>query len=244
MTRFAAFIGTKPVTQDRILTFLEKQEAKGVCRNSLRTYRDVLRANLSEWPFERPLSIAVDEIDVSQPTLSVDQLCTIKAWAEGVDDAQGLAFLAISSVFGLRRAELADLSERSFYEKRKYMKVHTRKGGTKRVHIVPEAIRPVLARHRFKTISATACGAVIRRMLINSGIDAPSRCGWHAIRRAVNTGLLRTKALDLIEVASFMRWKIGRKFEELRMVSRYDKRTWQEIDEAVFVVHPFLDLWR
>ena len=245
MRRFNAFVPEpERLTQDGIRSFLKHLDEKAYSRNYIRTCRRVLHANLPTWPFRRSShpKIPVDQADLCRPVLSLDEMRAMKTWAEAHGDIESRAFLALSTVYGLRCQEIADLDESSFLERKDKVRILTVKGGETRVHLVPPELRSTLILHTFQQKTPRYCGMLFRRMRLNTGGDPNERVGWHSIRRALVTGLMRV-GLDPIVIGSFLRWKF--KVADIpQMIATYDRRPPEEIDQAVFDVHPFLDLWR
>ena len=95
-------------------------------------------------------------------------------------------------------------------------------------------------------MSERYASAKFRRMYLNSIPEnrRQLRTGWHAIRRALVTELIRAK-LDFNVIGSFLRWKMAADvFDIPRMIAVYDQRPFEEVDRAAFAVHPFMELWR
>ena len=232
-------------TPEGVRTFLQHLDKKGCSRNYIRTCRDVLKANLDHWPFKRGRpKIRVDKAEVHRPALEEEEIRKMIAWARQAGDLEAMAFLAISTVYGTRCSEIAQIQESDFADEKQQVTIHTKKGGETRTHLVHEIIQPVLRSHAFSPKSVRYCHVVFSKLRANAGIEREGRLGWHSIRRALVTNLLRA-SLDPTILGSFLRWKMTTKVFELpRMIAVYDRRAWEEVDQAVFEVHPFLDFWR
>ena len=66
--------------------------------------------------------------------------------------------------------------------------------------------------------------------------------GWHAIRRALVTELVKAD-VSLLNILRFMRWSEGSVRNEFSMVAIYAHKDQVSIDRSVFKVHPFLEAW-
>lgn len=246
--RFHAFLAGKPVTEEGVLSYLDHLDKKGRSRNYIRTCYKVLKANVPNWPIQRRLKFRVSEDSIHRPVLRLEQQRKMLAWARAVNDVEGEAFLAVSSIYGVRCEELAQISSEDLHPDgdASSILIHTKKGGETRQHLVPDEIRPSLLKHTFRPVSERHAGTVFRRMYLNAipEKDRQLRTGWHAIRRALVTELIRAK-LDFNVIGSFLRWKMAADvFDIPRMIAVYDRRPFEEVDRAALEVHPFLQLWR
>jgi hypothetical protein len=165
------------------------------------------------------------------------------------------AYLAISTVFGLRCEELTkichpgpeggrkDPNDIDYDGKRIF--IRTVKGGDKRWQALPDEIVPYLKQYDFKRAYspdrfAEMCGLIETK----AGVIHISRRAWHGIRRSVDTALMVSLKENNIENASddvrmFMRWKLSADMEK-----RYDKEDKLKNDRLVFKYHPLLAMWR
>jgi hypothetical protein len=147
-----------------------------------------------------------------------------------------LAYLALSSTYGLRREELSDLGRIDGK-----VTVNTVKGGPVTTHLVPDEIRPCLA--AYERSGVRYMSSVFQRIVEKVGISVGGEnYGWHAIRRSLATELLY-RDVSLINVVRFMRWSDGSVKGEFGMLAIYGKRNQEEVDRSVFKVHPFLPIW-
>jgi hypothetical protein len=175
----------------------------------------------------------------NQPVLPVD---VIREMVESVKSEYSpeAFYLAISTIYGLRREELSKLTPKSFTETT--IMVDTAKHGMPRKHILAEQIRPiVLARCQVAdtyTHSVTSLSGVYHHIAHDIGRESPFGEGWHAIRRSLITGLLGSGLPDS-SVRNYMRWAKPRN----DIMYRYYQPNTEEIDREVFKVHPFLEMW-
>lgn len=244
--RFKAFLAGRAVSEEGVLGYLDHLDKRGLSRNYIRTTYKVLKANVPVWPIQRRLKFRVDENSIHRPVLPLEQQRKMLAWARSVNDVEGEAFLAVSSTYGVRCEEIAQISSADILDGGQRLVIYTKKGGETREHLVPDEIRPSLLKHTFHPVSERHASTVFRRMFLNAVPEEKRqlRTGWHAIRRALVTELLRAK-LDVSLIGSFLRWKMAADvFDIPRMIAVYDQRPFEEVDRAAFAVHPFLELWR
>ena len=148
-----------------------------------------------------------------------------------------LAYLALSTTYGLRREELSSLGRIDGK-----VTVNTVKGGPVTSHVVPSEIKPYLA--GYERTGVRYMSRIFQRIIRKVGIDLPSEnYGWHAIRRGLATELLY-RDVSLINIVRFMRWSDGNVKGGFGMLAIYGKRNQEEVDKSVFKVHPFLSIWR
>jgi len=195
-----------------------------------------LLAQIQGWYFPRLAMPKVRDGDVRRPMLSHEEVCQMIRRGKEVLCETELAYLALSTTYGLRREELSNLGSIDGE-----VTVETVKGGPVTTHVVPDEIKPYLAgyeRNRVRYMSF-----VFQRIIKKLSITLTSgNYGWHAIRRGLATELLY-RDVSLINVVRFMRWSDGTVKGEFGMLTIYGKRNQEEVDRSVFKVHPFLPIW-
>lgn len=158
-----------------------------------------------------------------------------------VESAEGelRAYLALSTTWGFRRVELAEITTESFQDGK--IVVKSAKGGELRVHKIPEGLE-WLAEHPFEPKPLSTLSALFKRALLKAGfpLEDYRGYGWHSIRSALVTGLVQA-GLDPVTIFKFMGWKGGRTRLALPII--YTRMEGEEIDERVYKSHPFLPLW-
>lgn len=146
------------------------------------------------------------------------------------------AYLALSTVFGLRAKELrsirqddVNLGERSIF-------IRTAKGGIERYHLIPDAIVGYLEGVAFEPITEDQMIVNYRMVEALSGIEHQAGAGWHSIRRAVATALTEVD-VSKVKAVKFLRWRDPSVYES------YVHLEWRSADREIFEVHPFLKMW-
>ena len=195
-----------------------------------------LLAQVQGWSFPRLAMPKLRDGDVRRPMLSHEEVCQMIRRGKEVLSARELAYLALSTTYGLRREELSGLGRIDGK-----VTVDTVKGGPVTTHVVPDEIRPYLA--GYERTGVRYMSFVFQRIVNKLGISlAQGNYGWHAIRRALATELLYTD-VSLINLVRFMRWSDGSVKGAFGMLAIYGKRNQEEIDMSIFKVHPFLAIW-
>jgi hypothetical protein len=239
ITKFEVCCGTKSeYARDDVVRYLCHLREQGYRQSSIDVMvRPVkLLAQIQGWPFPRLAMPKVRDDDVSRPILSHDEVCLMIKRGKEVLSARELAYLALSTTYGLRREELTSLGRIDGK-----VTVNTVKGGPVTTHMVPDEIRPYLT--GYERTGVRYMSLVFQRIIKKLDIDLPEQnYGWHAIRRALATDLLY-RDVSLINVMRFMRWSDGSMQSEFGMLAIYGKRRQEEVDASVFRVHPFLPVW-
>ena len=181
------------------------------------------------------------EEELHQPTLTPEEIRQMVEWAKDKGSEEERAYLALATVYGMRRIELAQFSQKDIGGR--YIKIRTAKRGTIKEHFLPDEIADHVLGHLFKPRSLTYMSYLFKAIATKSGVRNEKGMGWHSIRRALVTGLLRNKA-EPVFVAKFLRWAGDRRDSQMRMLLTYAQFSPEEIDEAIYKVHPFLRYWR
>lgn len=246
---------------EKYLKRLERQKRSAGTRNFIfRVVRRMFVVNGLDWPFKRGEAPQIGQRDEYKPQLPVEYIgMMIAAAREGKLDEDETCFLALATVYGLRREEMATLAAKDVDTKNGTIFVSTVKHGRQRYHLIPEEIKEYLERHDFnEQYSLTRMSQLLWRIINKSGLSAlqENRMGWHSIRRALLTTLVEA-GINAFSIRAFMRWKgTVAELSELAMPTRYFGNTLVSIDgrqpitqeakgdEAVFEKHPFLAMWR
>jgi hypothetical protein len=238
-TKFEVCCGTKSkYDRDDVIRYLCYLREQGYRQSSIDVMVRPLKllAQIQGWSFPRLAMPKVRDGDVRRPMFSHDEVCQMIRRAKEVLSARELAYLALSTTYGLRREELSSLGRIDGK-----VTVETVKGGPVTIHLVPDDIRAYLA--GYERTGVRYMSFVFQRIVEKLGISlSEGNYGWHAIRRSLATELLY-RDVSLINVVRFMRWSDGSVKGEFGMLAIYGKRNQEEVDKSVFKVHPFLGIW-
>jgi len=224
--------------RDDVIRYLCCLREQGYRQSSINVMVKPLRllAQIQGWDFPRLAMPKVREGDISRPILSNAEVYMLIRRGKEVLSDRELAYLALSTIYGLRREELSSLGRIDGK-----VTVKTVKGGPVTTHVVPGEIKAYLA--GYERTGVRYMSRIFKRIIKKVDIALPSgNYGWHAIRRALATELLY-KDVSLINVVRFMRWSDGNVKGGFGMLAIYGKRNQDEVDRSVFKVHPFLNIW-
>jgi hypothetical protein len=236
--KFEVCCGNKSkYNRDDVIRYLCYLREKGYRQSSIDVMVKPVKllAQIQGWNFPRLTMQKVRESDVKRPILSnAEVYMMIRRGREVLSDRE-VAYLALSTTYGLRREELSSLSRIDGK-----VTVKTVKGGPVTTHVVPDEIKPYLA--GYERTGVRYMSRIFKRIIKKVSINLPSgNYGWHAIRRGLATELLY-KDVSLINVVRFMRWSDASLKGDFGMLAIYGKRNQEEIDRSVFRVHPFLPI--
>jgi integrase len=217
----------------------------------------ILKAMNIEWEYRQGEAPVIGQRDEYQPQLGSRTIkMMIEAAKNGKLSPNEQCFIALSTIYGLRREELANLQPADIKLRSSAIYIATVKSGRERYHLIPAEIKPYLAAHDFNERYAVATvSQMFKRILTKSGAGElrKKRLGWHAIRRAVLDGLI-DNGVNVLAARAFLRWKgAGR---EMAMPARYFGNVIEDVgetepvldeaknDEGIFEKHPFLPFWQ
>lgn len=249
---------------DKHIDELQKNNKPGTVNFAFRVIRRLFAVNKDEldkdgltWPYRPGEAPTIGERDEYRPQLSPHIIeMMISAATSGKLFAAEQCFLALSTIFALRRGELVNMRPTDINLRSNAIYVVTLKMGRERYHLIPPEIRPYLEAHDFSQRYAEATlSQMLKRILRKSGAGTikDDSLGWHAIRRAVFTGLINN-GVNPMAARIFMRWKSAS--GDMAMPSRYYGNAVVDLeqiepvleeakgDEEIFKLHPFLPFWR
>jgi integrase len=242
---------------DNYIEKLQKKFSPGTVNFAFRVIRRVFAVNELPWEYRQGEAPAIGQRDEYRPQLSPNVIeLLIVAAKNGRLFPDEQCFLALSTIFGLRREELANLRSKDINLKSGAVYVATVKSGRQRYHLIPQEIEPYLAAHNFGNRYAVATlSQMFKRILAKSGAGAlrDRRLGWHSIRRALLDSLVDA-GVSVLAARAFLRWKAAE--GDMAMPARYYGNVVVDLaesgpvleeakgDEEIFEKHPFLPFWR
>jgi len=244
-SRFAKFTRKQgSFTEDDALAYIDHLIASGYSDSSVRwTYYALKRTYKA---VGCPFPLTLEDLPLGlrrateRPVLSPDEVARLIASARSNGNKAERFYLAMSTVFGLRRVELSRLTRESFADGR--VRIDTAKHGTPRKHLVPEEIQAIVKEALQADVtgySISGLTAMFRELHDKAGLNRDGKLGWHSIRRSLDTCLLDS-GLNYYSVRDFLRWKAP----PSDMPALYHHSDPAEVDAAVFKVHPYIALWR
>lgn len=242
---------------DRFIADLQLNFKPSSVNFAFRVVRRLFNVNNLPWPYRKGEAPVIGQRDEYRPQLSpriIEMMITAAKCGKLFPYEQ--CFLALSTVYGLRRKELAQLAPEDVDLKHASIFINTRKHGRERYHLIPDEIRPYIEAHDFNERWALATmGQVFKRILVKSGAGQlrKEHAGWHGIRRAVLQGLI-DNGVSVLAARAFLRWKGSE--GDMAMPARYYGNVILDLgetgpvleeakgDEEIFAKHPFLPFWR
>lgn len=223
-----------------VIKYLAELRGNGFRQNSINTMvRPIkLLCQIQGWSggFPHIGMVKVRESDIKRSIFSRDEVCGMIRRGKNVLSGRELAYLALSSIYGLRREELTNLEING--EK---VVVDTVKGGRVTTHVIPDEIKNYLVGYERSDVRYMSF--VFQRMMRKLGVVLKDAgYGWHSIRRALVTELVCEEA-SLFNLLRFMRWSEASLKGEFGTMVFYAKREQEKVDKEIFKVHPFLPIW-
>jgi integrase len=222
--------------------------------------RTVFDRNELDWPFNRGEAPMVREDDVNAPALDPDIIREMIGAVKDSDNEAAQALLAISTTYGLRQEEIINLTQDDFSFRNRTIYVNTLKHGRQRTHLLPDNIIPYvrpydfdISRSRFFMINLWY---TMENMISFKHVEG---VGWHAVRRTLDTLLLRD--FPVTDVRSFLRWKqstsndMAYRYSKTKFVGREGVSVEMSADslsgdQVIFAKdengnskHPFIEEW-
>lgn len=163
--------------------------------------------------------------------------------AKASKDPKLCAYMALSSIYGLRVSEIASIEKKDIHPGKKTILIRTKKGGVPTEHKVPDQIAPFLFHFDFPPVQTYQLNELFKELALKAGIEVPPRKSWHAVRHGVVTACqsLRDEEgrrnLDDDTIFRFFRWAGG------TTMNIYVTPDSGDVDLRIFKHHPFLQCW-
>lgn len=204
---------------------------------ALLEYKKIDMEDPPVWDMGKRDAPRFDSKDVVKPDFTLEQLGVMIRAIK--DHAEYVPYLAIASIYGLRRGELCALNKSSFNFEKKIFYVDAEKGSQKRWQKLCDEIIPYLDGVDFSSMTPGRMSGYFHAICYWSGIEPVDGAGWHSFRRTIDTLLM--PLISSIEIKTFMRWQLSKSAD---MSERYFTANPLEIDAKVLAIHPVVDLWR
>lgn len=220
---------------DDIYAFVGSRDAQATKAWTFAIVRGLFEANDWRWPLPPTAYPRIEEqVQVQAPPASIGELV---AKAPTLEPDQAF-YLALATIYGFRRIELGSVTAASFESRGRRLRVKTVKGGTERLHRVPDEIRPFLAHPPDKSRMASAMSARFSELCEGCSIPLSHGAGWHSIRRSLISHL--ALSAPHLAVVRFMGWKSG---GGPKIFYTYARPPEEDVDRVIFEHHPFLSMW-
>jgi len=220
------------------LTHLRKRKLQQTTiEKDLKAIKVIARAQGWDFPNLPLRKISPDEI--KRTIFSADAIASLIMMGRKLLPQTEICYLALSTVYGLRRVEMTTLNRASF-PNGCHLTVHTAHGGRETTHLIPPEIAPYL--ESITSYQPDTLTHIFHRIAIATGLKATGGYGWHSIRRSLATELALSEASS-INVMRFMRWTEASIKREFGMLPIYAQKDQGRIDQEIFKIHPFLPYW-
>ena len=257
MTRAAVLDFLEATAETGILNPLPRKKAvaAGTQKVIFGILRRLFLANDAIWPFRKGEGPKANERARRHVALAPELVQRAIGMAlQGQLSSQESSYLALATVYGMRKMEMAAVRPEHFDFDKGTLYVAAEKGGAERYHLVPDYVSAILAEYDWsQVLSATQADYIWTR--IEKSCDFPDvpGLGWHAIRRILVT--LLWDVLPEPRINRFLRWRTGEtsamslRYHSIQVVGddassfKVDKAELEE-DAAVFKVHPFVEMWK
>ena len=234
------------ISEENLYDFLST-----VSKNSIRTVFYALKFfyNCGNIPFNLKVSDVAPSggVKKQRPILSVEELEALIKTAKLEFGTIEIGYLALSSVYGLRRIEMYNVEADDIDIANKRIRIMPRKRGQEeRIHIIPPEIQEQMEDMWYglkkvkKKPVINSLNMLFDAMCHKAGIELRPRLGWHSIRRLLISELQQVEpAINPIMIRDFIRWK-PRAGDIILDYTILDPK---KVDERIFKQHPFLKLW-
>ena len=225
ISRFYTFSGGD-FTKRAVVNYIKKLAREGYSPGTNKLHYRILKRAFEiagkldssiEWPFSKRAPAEIESAITDIPWLEnkvafsddeVEQV--IHTAKDGRLDGVSSALIALSTTYGLRRIEMADLDSESLNLKDKTLHVYTKHGSRLRAHVIPDPIIPFLKDYQ-PVRSEFKLSEMFHDIETLAGIPKRYGTGWHSLRRSVVNSLVAA-GLDKLYIYSFMRWKLSMNF--------------------------------
>ncbi len=254
--RFLNFTGDKlPPSKRKLKRFFAQQEEKGISPSSQKFYFVVLKklyaANSWLWPLSKKDQPKILE-RLPITAFTFDEIKTLIK-NRGNYSKEERFYLALATIFGMSRLELAQVDSKDIKNGKLYIKpVQHGKG---RWTVVPREIMPVIKEYHPRQLYVGTLSLIFKRTLIKSGLQEKRGCSWFSIRVALLERLrvaLVQNELPISWADDYLRFREAsirsKRLDAARMAIYQDiESTAQEpyaLNKIVLQVHPFISFWQ
>jgi integrase len=193
---------------------------------------------------QRQLPIPMPQMpdEFNQPMLTDEQI-EMAGWACVLDRIRPnlVVRIAVASIYGGRKGELAQLSSDDFYldGDKSYIYIATTKRGVKKKQPIPPSLVPLFS-VPIEPVQPPTLHYRLRKALERAEIPWRHGMGFHSFRRNVVTMLDGLGTQSDISIHKFMRWSTPR---HLGMLDRYRRTPTEVSDMKILEQHPRVKMW-
>ena len=255
-TEVLEWIGGGALSAANVRAFYQYLQDDGYAAGSIHAAHKVVHRLFVVNGLEYPLNVReypiITDRDVHNYRLATADIRSMVAASMGLGP-EHRCFLALSTVYGLRRVEMVEMRPDSLDVRSRLIFVATAKHGRQRYHLVPDEILPYLVEWGFRLrMSEERLSGLFTDLKKAIGLTVYD-IGWHSIRRQL-VRLLWEAGFTQPEIMEFGRWRTGGSSMAVHYGSSKEIGTAtdstqlgqeeQRLDEKIFAAHPLLPLWR
>ena len=245
--RFIAVVGEKPTYSRADITgyvdrLIKNGQNNASIRMALSCIKVLCRAIDCPYPVTGAVHLPRVAYDPQQPTLEPLEVRRLIAGAKREDQVTR-AIVALATLYGFRAIELTGVINRGCDGTT--VALITAKTATERAHHAPTGVESWLTCPP-TPMSQDLVHDCFQRLMKRYVRKLRPREGWHAVRRALATGLFLALPHDEPAVLEFMGWQVPgspRRRNYYKPSESQKQAVWREIDRKVYQVHPFIRYW-
>ena len=231
----------KQINEDNAKDYIFELKSKGFSDNYLRLIYYILHrlAKTDKKEIDIPPP-KIEKSGIYQPIFSVEEIKQLISGCKKHCDTQQKAYIAVSTVWGLRKVEVLRIREEDVDKKKNTIIIKTAKGGRPQQYTIPKQIKDVIYKCKWEEISKAKIYGIFKYILYLCDFDLNkyNGYGFHSIRRALITEMLKS-GIDNYTVALWCRWAIP----QFGMLPTYAHLVKEDLEKKVYPLHPFLKLW-
>src|SRR4030042_1082665 len=187
--KFLQWLGNKEFSAQNIKAYLQFMKEENYSSGTISFQFGVIHRLCViigfEWPLKRSDHPVIPEHEIEAPALDPYDIKRMVDIVRSQESPQLRAFLAVSTVYGLRPGEIGTITPSSLSLKDKLILIETAKRGRQRYHIIPDVILPHLQEYGFTVkVSSTQLRVLFVNLKVAVGLKMNDEVGWHAIRRS------------------------------------------------------------
>jgi len=193
--------------------------------------------------YKLPIEIKkLDEVEKFRQPMFSDEEVEMICWACVLDRVRPnmVIRIAVASIYGGRKGELAQLSSEDIYLDGTNSSIYipTMKRGTRKKQPIPQSLIPLFS-VQVEPIPDPTLHNRLKRIVQRASVPWRQGSGCHSFRRNVVT-LIDQIAISDISKSKFMRWGTPR---QLSMLDRYRRIPTEVSDAKILSEHPRVRLW-
>lgn len=245
----------------------------GTVNLEFRVIRTFFGRNKLDWPFNKGEAPVIHEGDVNQPAIDPEEGRILIQKMRAADSghpviAAAQTFLAISSVYGLRRTEMVNLRSKHINIPDRTLFIETLKHGIERYHLIPEPVIPYLEQYDFDVPRSENFIFILWYQIeYIAGVTSHVHgMNWHSFRRTIRTSLKDNGVPDpdieyflnhktatssnmalrysATKYASMFAPKGSKKASVRGSVLIPDQKIFEQDEDGEYKYHPFVGDWR